>query len=386
MFHLPKYIVLSVLIDWLAMNELGWLDCALTNSEIRKEFLLWIGESSIAFNGALHEKYNGPLYWTWLNLRKIKVRYASIFCRTLENKRMKRGTCWELLYDKIFNRSATSIISSVVPENVLKLPYKVNSLFLSAVEDQNLSQIFPLQTQPLISLKLTHFALEWESSKKILCDFAACHYQTLKDLVVQDCSDIPDRLLIDVLKKCSDLVHLQLLQTSTSQSSTKEFQSKTLKYDLNSFVCVKLQSLSLVSVSCVNDAFMAALLPRCPLLQHFMIIQCDVSDVTVNSLAEHCPVLISVVLEPSLKGFITDAPILAIAESCPQLEYWSVVSTASVQTYITLIESCPKLRLLDCGYFEHHFGALLKNKKHIKLDPTSRLSGWFEPYPFLGPC
>ena len=125
LFQQPKYVILPILVDWVAMNDLGALDSALCSKKYRSVFLSWLGgTNTIFFSGILHEKYNGPPYWKWLSIRNVQVYYVSVYFQSFERVVVKPRTKWERFFDILFRRPNTQLVSSRYHDVQFQLPYK----------------------------------------------------------------------------------------------------------------------------------------------------------------------------------------------------------------------------------------------------------------------
>ena len=78
LFDFPRTIVISILAQWLPLEDLGRLDSSVSNSDARPQFLGRITDEFFVSCGT--DKELSVNYFRWLKQRRLKVSCLKLNC------------------------------------------------------------------------------------------------------------------------------------------------------------------------------------------------------------------------------------------------------------------------------------------------------------------
>jgi F-box/leucine-rich repeat protein 2/20 len=132
----------------------------------------------------------------------------------------------------------------------------------------------------------------------------------------------------------------------------RNFKLRLTDEVLNSMAahCALIEHLDISECTTVSDAAIRRIAESCPLLWWIDLFKCNITDATVVSLCNHCPLLTQVFL--GCCGNLTDAAVLTMANRLSGLTYIGLRSIYSITSSAVevLATSCPHLVHIDLGF------------------------------------
>lgn len=291
--HLPSEVIHAIFGEYLTMMELLEFDKACTNYKARKRYMQFI----LKFVGGQRpppEYRHTVKSLTWCSDRGLSLRAIRL-------KRSERNISNELVM-KIKSRSLTDVS--------LAANTKMSATAFSRFCENN--------------PQLTHINIDGTKlkNKSIVTLGRAC--ARLESLSVAMCPAIGDRGVGELGRHCSELLHLDLHNTSMTDAGVLVIADS----------CPSLKLISLANVQSISDVSIIALAAGCPHLQSI--------DLSENSSSYW------------RASSITDESLHAIAQNCPSLKYanFSDCNTISLDGIVAVIRKCEEIERIyisNCG-------------------------------------
>ena len=317
---MPQEVSRRILISWLTLIDVAFLDAAYCSQEVRSQFnSLAYGGISVYKTDVLPCDHGNINFLRWVVSRNVSLSSVAL-PKELEDLHDVRDLFFRRCGDKL---------------NILHLNLSPNKL--------------PLRASPCVP--------------NIIADIGA-FCTSLNELILVSVEQISANVLNWCLKNKTSLKHLSIMQSSISGSVGEVIAQccPQLTY-LNLYnTALGKTCLASIATSCtglihldisyrhVQQDGLRAVVEHCKSLEHLNLEEAAVSDEDVIAVAEGLPQLTS--LNVAFYERLTDAAIMAVAQYCKCLKQLNIVYCGQITdaSIVALCTQRPTLTVLNMSY------------------------------------
>lgn len=361
---LPDRVSRHVLGSWLSTNDVGRLDSALCNENLRLKFVAILRDPTFVLqNSRTNVRKRATTFIKWVIRRAISVSsiyfpakvavslQERFFAR--DRQSLKHVQC---SYDEDGSDCNAAIIKNIrthcgnletidLRDWMVLTKGMLADIFTSCpkltavkiIACPLLEDILQTVAQHLPNLRhldITNSTLMLK--EKTMSDFARACSQ-LQVFRLGELESLTDAHVQQLVAHCRQLRELSVSRARISNAALQHLAE----------YCPELERLGLDDCAYISSPGVVALAKACPKLRKVYLNECPrLTDSAVKGLVQHCSNL--EVLALSCNAWLTDVCLCAIAEHCPQLMYLHVGSCGGISDrgVVAVASSCPNMKLL----------------------------------------
>eukprot|EP01038_Epipyxis_sp_PR26KG_P006829 gene6829-9351_t len=351
--------IITLLSDWLALDDICYLDTSLCNRSQRSFFLSLIRGN----NDLIHHNNNNH------------ERSFNTFQRTIYKK--LNFSCF------VQERDCNRFLQWIALRGVSLI-----SLYMNKCSILTFQYLHAIDLRSIRSLTLTEINVDCNQLINII---EKIRLENLQELIIYDCIFLRDQVIQEILKSTNNLRYVTANGNNTNNNQSQESKLRIIrlqsKFMSDTSLTIVPNNIIRIDLSdCINitEHGLLLLLNRTKLLQYLSLDGC--SQITDDTIIQGVSIL-SQLKHIYLHRMVSNRVIDHIATTCSQLENRSIIAISKYlyelkkldvavcnqitgSSIIILVENCKKLSNLiisDCWKITEHDLIEVSNRKNLRI-------------------